>query len=412
MRPYIFVERQPNSQGRPRGAATPPGEGGGRVRTGRIHAVSSPASSPSLPRRIVSSLERVRISRGTRLLAMACTLACATAVVTHSSSQGHERDVLVESLRRGADRLVGLQGADGGWPAMSGGKPDMTQAGRSGRALLRAWEVTHDPRHYLAARKAGKAVAADLFDGRWSSCGNLEFLAELGQQTGQPAFVEAAQRAWAGHHPADTAAQGAADARELVSRKAPGGWDPGDWRNYLLIRAAEESELGRMLGHSEWADAYVVEAASTWSPKHDHDYWASAAGALLGELERSQDPRSPRLALVQRGLLEANEVADGVSWNDTPYDNYVYLTETAAALAGRARQERFVRTRSATFSGLEFLASRQAPNGGWGAILSLVGDVAEHGDDEVAPAAAAAQESPAADAQAVEALALGLGARS
>ena len=343
--------------------------------------------------------------------ALAVLLAACFGVVVQSSSQGHERDVLEEALRRGADRLVELQSVNGAWATFPGAHPDVRQAGRTGRSLLLAYEITKDPRHLVAARRAAKAIVAELRGGRGASTGNLQLLAAIGPAIGQPSLVETARTAWTLRHGDATPERASAEARELLSLPASGTWDSGDWRNYLLLRAAEEADLARSLGHAEWADAFVIEAAGTWAPKHDHDYWASAAGAMLGSLARSQDPRAARLELAHRGLLEANEVIDGISWNDTPYDAYVYLSETAGALAGRSVQERGARVSSATFAGLEFLASRQAPHGGWGAILSLSEAAASDGEEDVAPAADAEAETPMIDAEAVEALALGLGAR-
>jgi hypothetical protein len=343
---------------------------------------------------------------------VAVLLAAGTALVTHSSSEGHERDVLQESLRRGADRLVGLQQANGGWAQAPGAKADLAGSGSTGRALLMAWEVTQDPRYFLASRRAARAIAAEVAAGRGVNAANLGLLRSMGEASGQPAFGDVARAAWLQLHRSTSADAGAASARRLLSLPCRGTWTPGDWRNYLLMRAAEEADLARSLGHDAWADAFLLEAAGAWSPKHDHDYWASAAGGMLGALGRSQDPRARRYELAHRGLLETNELIDGVAWNDTPYDTYVYLSETSASLAGRIRDEGGARPRTATFAGLEFLASRQAPHGGWGAVLSVIEEVAAEGDEETAPAAEAVEESPALNALAVEALALGLGAAS
>lgn len=360
-----------------------------------------------LPRLLRS---RPRLPKSAKVAVLAGILACATALVTHSSSAGHEHDVLREALRRGADRLVGMQAANGGWAAAPDAKADLAQAGTPGRALLLAYDVTNDARYFLAARRAGRAVASEVVAGRAVSVANLHFLSDLGDASGQPALADVARTAWLRAHHSTAPASGAATARRLLSLKCGGTWVAGDWRNYLLTRAADEADLARSLGHVEWADAFLLEAAGSWSPKHDHDYWASAAGGMLGALSRSQDPRARRFELAHRGMLDANQVIDGIAWNDTPYDTYVYGSETAASLAGRARNEGAVQPDSATLAGLEFLAARQAPHGGWGAVLSLVEEIAEEGDDETPAAALAAEETPLLDAQAVEALALGLGA--
>jgi hypothetical protein len=399
-RPYSFVERQPNSQGR-RGTRGRPRGGPGPATPGRNPAVSS----------LSHGLQSPRLRRRAEIGALALLLASLFAAVTQSSSEGHERDVLEEALRRGADRLVELQSPEGAWSIMPGAQPDVRQAGRSGRALLLAYEITRDPRHLVAARRAARAVLAELRAGRAASTCNLQLLADVGPAVGQPSLVETARTAWTNRHGAPEPDRARAEARELLSMPVPATWDEGNWRNYLLLRAAEEADLARSLGHAAWSDAFVIEAAGAWAPKHDHDYWASAAGSMLGALARSQDPRAARLQLAHRGLLETNEVIDGVSWNDTPYDSYVYVSETAAALSGRAVQERGARERSATFAGLEFLASRQAPHGGWGAVLSLSELAANDGEEDVAPAAEAEAETPDLDAQVVQALALGLGAR-
>lgn len=372
-----------------------------------------PVPSPciSFLGQVATSLSSPSGQRRARLGLVAFSLATAFAAVTHSSSQGHEADPLKEALRRGADRLVSLQGPDGTWTSTPGSSGDLRLAGRSGRALLLAWQVTEDPRHFVAARRAALGVGQHVREGRATSSANLLLLAELGQVAGQPSLVETARDAWMKRFQSTAAADGAGAAQQLLGTPAPAHVDQGEWRNYLLSRAAEEADLARALGHEAWSDAFLLEAATTWSPKHDHAYWTSAAGSLLGALGRSSDPRVRRLELAYGGLLESNELIDGISWNDTPYDTYVYASETAAALAGRAIHERGARVESATFAGLEFLASRQAPHGGWGEMLSLVDEVAAAGDDELAPAAAAALETPALNALVVEALALGLGAR-
>lgn len=353
----------------------------------------------------LSSLKRLR------LLVVAALLAAPFAAVTQSSNEGHERAVLEESLRRGADRLVSLQSADGLWARVEGDKGDLRQAGHVGGALLLAWQVTHDPRHFMAARRAARAIGQQVREGRGTSSGNLRLLADMGHAAGEPSLVEAARHAWISRFQSTLPADGREAARQLLATPPMGGVGEGDWRNYLLCRAAEEADLARSLGHEAWADAFLLEAAGAWAPKHDHGYWTSAAGSLLSALARSSDPAARRLEMAHRGLLESNELIDGISWNDTPYDAYVYASETASALAGRSLHERGARVGSPTFLGLEFLASRQAPHGGWGELLSLVDEVARQGDDELAPAASAALETPQLNAQVVSALALGLGAR-
>lgn len=343
-----------------------------------------------------------------RVAAVALALLAGFAVVTHSSSDGHERDRLAEAVRRGADRLVALQGEDGAWPRGLSGSTDVASAGRAGRALLVAHQVTRDPRHLRAALRAARAIFADLHGAGVMSTSNLLFIAELGRFRGEPALLQVADDAWRTAHPDESPDAAADAARQLMSSPNPTSWPDGAWRNYLLVRASEEADLARTLGHASWSDAYLVEAAGSWAPKHDHEFWASAAGSLLAELSRSSDPRVRRLELAERGLLESNQVLRGIAWNDTPYDTYVYASETAAALAGLIRNDRSVRPGTPAFEGLEFLAARQSDEGGWGSVLSLVDDVAEHGSDELSSADEAAAETPDLDAQVVRTLALSL----
>ena len=242
--------------------------------------------------------------------------------------------------------------------------------------------------------------------GRAAGGANLQFLAELGHALGRRAMLEAAQRAWLVRYQSEDPADGREAARQLIKTENRSGWTDGAWANYLLVRVAEEAQAARALGHRAWADAYLLEAASMRAPKHDHEFWAAAAGSMLAALALCPEPEARRFELIQRGMLDVNEIDSGLSWNDTPYDTHVYSQDTAAAVEGRVMHDRRARPGSATFNGLAFLASRQAQSGGWGDTLSLLDDVAARGNDELAPADAADGETPECNAQIVRALAV------
>ncbi len=338
------------------------------------------------------------LSRPARVALVALSLTLLFGVAVQSSSDGHESALFEEAARRGADRLVALQTREGTWPLALGSAGDPRRSGIAGEALLMAHRLTRDPRHLAAAERAGRALLAEVEAGRASGGSNLQFLAELGRATERPALVEAARRAWLRTYQSDDAGDAAEAARQLLTMENYSDWSDGAWGNYLLVRAAEEGRAARALGYHAWADAYLLQAASMWAPKHDHDFWASAAGSMLEALSACADPRAVRFRFAHSGLLEVNEIESGLSWNDTPYDTYLHAQETAAALEGRLMHERASRPRKSTVAGLAFVASRQAAHGGWGATLSLLDDVARRGDGDLAPADAAAEETPETNA--------------
>src|SRR5436190_3394343 len=334
---------------------------------------------------------------------LALLLAIGFRVSVESSSRS-PNSVLNDALVRGADRLLALQRPDGLWPSELSGSGDLSGSGRSGRALLSAWKTTRDARYLAAARHAADAIVPRMPRlERAPSLGNMMFLAELSEVTGDPQFADVARQTWAKRLTVAERADGAVAAKTLLSRRNSTAWLDGTWRNYLLSRAADEVELGRLLGEKKWADDYAVAAARSWAPKRDYDFWASATSGMVLALASSDSPEARRLLDVELSMLRQDELAPGLAWSDTPYDSYVYGSETAALLRGLVATAT-ADSRQAATDGALLIAARQASHGGWGEVLSLFDQVAAEGSADAPPAELAAQETPELDAHLVLAL--------
>lgn len=348
--------------------------------------------------------------RRLRLAVTALVLATGFSVVTHPSSP-EDRVRLARALERGANRLVQLQRPDGSWPDDSRRAGDLRSAGRPARALVVAHEVHPDPRYLEAAELTARTLVRALPQNRrLANTQNLLFLAHFGAATGRPDLVDLARHLRRqtlerkGHEDPVVAAEA------LAARENPTRWLDGAWRNYLLWSAGETVDLARAVGDHEWADRFAVAVASDWAPKHDYKWWTMGAGRMLEALARVPGPEARRLASVQLAALTNNELLPGIAWNDTPYDTHVYAQETASALQGLlASNEPGAHERAV--EGLLFLASRQAPDGGWASTLSLLDVQLAPGESGyVPPAELALDESAEQDAEIVLSLAMGLGA--
>ena len=165
---------------------------------------------------------------------LALLLAIGFRVSVESSSRS-PNSVLNDALVRGADRLLALQRPDGLWPSELSGSGDLSGSGRSGRALLSAWKTTRDARYLAAARHAADAIVPRMPRlERAPSLGNMMFLAELSEVTGDPQFADVARQTWAKRLTVAERADGAVAAKTLLSRRNSTAWLDGTWRNYLL----------------------------------------------------------------------------------------------------------------------------------------------------------------------------------
>ena len=338
-------------------------------------------------------------------VALAAVALIALFRVTVESSSRPSSTIVREALTAGADRLLELQRPDGLWPAELHGPGDLASSGRSARALLTAWKATRDSRYLSAASRAADSIIPRLAVAeRTHSLGNLMFLAELGEVTGDTKLGEMAHQAWERRLTVAERVDGALAARTLFARKNPTAWLEGSWRNYVLGRAGDEVELARVVGEDSWADAYAVTAAQSWAPKRDYDFWGSATSGMVLALAGSESAEARRLLDVELSILRQDELAPGLIWSDSPYDSYVYASETAAVLRGLIASGSPEARRAAADAAL-LVAARQAEHGGWGEMLSLFDQVAEEGSAEVPAAALASDETPELDSQIVQALA-------
>jgi hypothetical protein len=329
---------------------------------------------------------------------VALAIGLAFAIVTQSSSKGHDDQRVAEAVRRGADRLLSMQRPDGTWSRELTGPGDLASSGRAARALLEAHVVTRQASYLAGATRAARAIVARLGEGRVAtSPGNLIFLADYARATDQPGLMDTTERAWRERLAPGEIDDGRLAARRLLARANPTDWTDGAWHNWMLGRAGEEAELARLVGHGAWAEQFLIEAATTWAPKNDHAFWASAAGSMLEALSTSTSPEAARIREVDAWLLESNALLGGVPWNDTPYDTYAYAGETASALQGLLAHERITDSHS-DIDAVALLVARQSSRGGWGAVLSLVDEVAERGGDGLAPADMAEGETAEIDA--------------
>jgi hypothetical protein len=310
------------------------------------------------------------------------------------------------SLRQAADRLVALQHADGSWSVQIGGPADLASSGRCARALLAAHGVFADARYLRAAETTADAITAALpRSKRAASTGNLLFLAELGRLEGRSELTRVAAESWREQLVTRGCETPEASAAELMGRPNRTAWLDGAWRNYLLWHGGEMAELARAVGQDAWADAFTLAAAESWAPKRDHAWWTMGAGRMLEALADVRGPQARRLAAAETGLLRNDELAEGLPWNDTPYDTYVYTMESAAAIQGLLA-DHAPQARQAGLLGLAELVRRQSTAGGWGATLSLLdAPIARDAADSVPPADVAVDETPELDAEMVLTLA-------
>ena len=373
---------------------------GPRLRTGELSLATNPTMSKTQAATLPSPTQRVALQVGLAALVLAALFQASV------ESSGRSRSVVVnDALVHGADRLVSLQRADGLWPAMLQGPGDVASSGRSARALLAAWRTTRDARYLAAARRAADAIIPRLTrDERVPSLGNMMLVAELGEITGDPRLGEIAHSAWARTFTVAERVDGSLAAHGLMSRRNSTAWLDGAWNNYLLGRAADQVELARLIGETEWADAFAVTAASSWAPKRDHDFWASATSGMTLALAGSQSTEGRRLLEVELSILRGDELSAGLVWSDSPYDSYVYASESADVLRGLVASDDRDARQAASEAAL-LIAARQASHGGWGEVLSLFDQVADQGSADAPAAELAAGETPELDAAVVLALA-------
>lgn len=348
---------------------------------GRILGASIRHRTATPPARRASSPARQRAA----VSLAAVALAALSTLVLHSEP-GDDAEVLRSALVRAADRLVEQQRPDGSWPAVGQGPGDLATAGRPASALLVAWRATGDARYLAAARRTGAHLEEALRpESRSATTANLLFLAELGRATRRPELVERAALLRARRLDAGALADGAAAARALSARPNRTKWMDGAWRNYLLWHGGEAADLARAVGDPGWADAYTLELAAAWAPKHDHAWWTMGAGRALEGLAQVPGERARRLADAETSALLNNQLLPGVPWNETPYDSHVYALESAAALQGLLASGE-PEARRLAVEGATWLAFQQLPEGGWSPRVSLAegGDEAQHAVDESA----------------------------
>lgn len=353
---------------------------------------------------------RARLHR-LRLPLAALALAAAFTASTRSATETDD-GLTLAALRAGADRLVALQHDDGSWGPDVDGPGSLLRSGAPARALVLAARAHDDPRYLEAARRTARALLTSLDDEpELATTANLLFLAELATEIDDEALLEATRRirtARLGHERAESPQ---ATAAAWMARRNPTRWMDGAWKNYLLWSAGDVADLARACGDEDWADAFTLEVARLWAPKHDHQWWALGAGRLAGSLARVPGAEARRLEAAQLSLIRGNELRPGLPWNDTPYDAYAYTQEAATVLSALAlARDESARERGRL--GLRVLAARQAGHGGWGTMFSLLEHAVPEGHaDWVPPAELAAGETPEQDAAVVTALALAHGAR-
>ncbi len=357
-----------------------------------------------------SKLTDLRPSTGfLRLGLVALVLGAVFAVSAFPAPSGPPLGPIAEALTRGADRLVALQNVDGSWPAEVGAKRgpgDIAMSGRPARALLAAHAVTGDARYLAAALRTAHLLtdASGPAHGHVATTGNLIFLAEVAAASKDEALTRRVVASWQVRLSPEDRFDGARAGARFMERANPSSWLDGTWRNYLLGRAAEEAHLARSVGQVRWADDFTLAAARSWAPKHDYEFWCLGAATMMEALGRSRDPAALRLAGVERGVLEANLVRPGLSWNVTPYDTYVHASEATAQLSGMLASPD-ASFRMEALDGVSLLASRQSPRGGWGSLVALFDQVAAEGADDLAPADDADGESAELDGEIVMLLA-------
>lgn len=305
----------------------------------------------------------------------------AALVVVAPPANAASPDPVRAAIAAGADRLVALQNADGGWfftvgDANCGAGPGVScpnTFGVTALGLVEAYRVTHSASHLAAAKKAADALvakhnAALPCDGNPGTSADRPFtvdadflvdishLGRVGNATAKKEYRDTA-KAWFACVMADFPSAAARADNRINGRIAQGLNNLGAWDASLDIRAALE------VGERAYAEA---EALQVIAREADWDV---------------ADPQCPDCNLLSKGLfLEATYVLQGNatirdarnrwkadllatqnangSWtDDTQNTAYIVMGLTKTSQGGG--------TKAAIDDAVEFLLAQQQPNGGF-----------------------------------------------
>ena len=347
-------------------------------------------------------MRRISSFLSTILIALALALAVPSGILPAAAD-----GPIKAALQAGADRLVTLQNADGGWFWTVGdldcglgvGVSCPNTFGVTALGLVNAYRVTHDPDHLAAAKAAGDALVAThgagpicdanpgTFADRPFTVDTYFLMAELAKVThGSTSHTyRNVARDWFACVIADFPdAADRADNR-INGRIGQGLNNLGAWDAGLDIRAAIAlHERSYALAEA----LQVIARQADWDVA-DPDCPGCetlAKGLLLAAMKPLRGNSAVRAALADwQGDILALQMPDG-SWNaDTQITSYVLmgLDETSQSKA----------VRKAIKNGTEFLLSMGLGNGGFGLGVGFETDENTEVDSEVLQALFAVRDS-------------------